>query len=189
MEKDDILNKSNTNQITIIYDFNKSKEFKIDNEYKQKAKKTVGETISKEKIFGEIFVKNNKNICKILINNEEGELCSYLDYYQLYLNEGKLEIRLIGINNIIDGSYMFSGCVSLFSLPDISKWDLTKVKNIRGMFFYCPSLTYIDDISKWNTSNIQDLCGVFDNCSSLKSLPDISQWNIENVKDINQFIL
>ena len=98
MEKDDIINKSDTNQITIIYDFNKSKEFKIDTEYKQKAKKTVGETISKEKIFGEIFVKNNKNICKIIINNEIRDISSYLEDYQNYVNEDKLQIKLIGIN-------------------------------------------------------------------------------------------
>ena len=34
-------------------------------------------------------------------------------------------------------SFMFSGCSSLISFPDISKWDTTIVKNIRSMFYGC----------------------------------------------------
>ena len=36
----------------------------------------VGEKCSNKKIFGEKFVENNKNICKMVINNKELELCS-----------------------------------------------------------------------------------------------------------------
>ena len=137
------------------------------------------------KIFGENFVQTNKDICKIIVNNEKKELCSYLENYHNYLNKDKLEIKLTGINNIIDSSYMFSGCVSLISLPDISKWNIIKVENMRGIFFYCKSLTYLDDISGWKTDNIKDLCGAFDNCSSLISLPDISKWNTEKVENMS----
>ena len=31
-------------------------------------------------------------------------------------------------------SYMFSGCKSLSSLPDISKWNTNNVTNMIGMF-------------------------------------------------------
>ena len=33
--------------------------------------------------------------------------------------------------NVTNMSYMFNGCFSLISLPDISKWDTKNVKNIR----------------------------------------------------------
>ena len=32
-------------------------------------------------------------------------------------------------------SYMFRGCNSLKSLPDISKWDTQKVNDMSHMFF------------------------------------------------------
>ena len=185
MEEERKLDKNEIDEITIFYDFKKSREIEIDDKFREKVKNNLGETISFQKLFGEKFVENNKNICKIIINNEKKDLCSYIENYEKYLIEDILVIKLIGIKNIIDSSYMFSGCLSLISLPDISKWDISNIKNIRGMFFYCSSLKYIDDISKWRTNKITDLCGVFQYCSSLISLPDISQWNTENVTNMN----
>ena len=49
---------------------------------------------------------------------------------------------------------MFYGCSSLKELPDISKWNTSKVNNITGMFYKCGSLKELSDISKWNTNNI-----------------------------------
>ena len=135
MKNGENYNKKYTNEITIIYDINKSREFAIEDEFYDERTKELGDTISKEKLFGEIFVNNNKNICKIIINNEKKDLCSYLDNYKNYINENKLEIKLIGVENIIDASYMFSGCVSLASLPDISKWNTIKVNSLKEIFF------------------------------------------------------
>ena len=33
---------------------------------------------------------------------------------------------------------MFYGCSSLKSLPDLSKWDITNVTKMEGMFKGCP---------------------------------------------------
>ena len=38
----------------------------------------TGEKSSKYKIYGEKFVENNKNICEIIIDDKEKELCSFL---------------------------------------------------------------------------------------------------------------
>ena len=65
--KEDI-NTNSVNEISIIYDYNKSKDININVDYKKKVKKGIGETISREKLFGERFVKNNKNKCKMIIN-------------------------------------------------------------------------------------------------------------------------
>ena len=46
--------------------------------------------------------------------------------------------------------YLFSGCISLMSLPDISKWDTRKVTNMSYMFKNCSSLIKLPDISKWD---------------------------------------
>ena len=152
---------NNIDEITIIY-----KNKKIDNineEIKNIFKNKLGEEVSKNKLFGEIFVRNNKNNCKIIINGKENELVSFYDIEKLEENE-ILEIKLKGIYNIKDMSFMFCGCLSLFSLPDISKWNINKVNNISGLFSGCSSLTELPDISKWNTNKIINMAGLFYNC-------------------------
>ena len=81
---------------------------------------------------------------KIVINGKEKELCSHINIniYQLN-NNGIYEIKLKGINNIINMSCMFKGEIPnitpLFSLPDISKWKTQNVTNMSGIFYYCSS--------------------------------------------------
>ena len=53
-----------------------------------------------------------------------------------------------------DMRYMFCGCSSLQSLPDISKWNTENLKNIRIIFNECKKFIALPDISKWNTSKI-----------------------------------
>ena len=125
MEEERKLDKNEIDEITIFYDFKKSREIKIDDEFREKVKNNLGETISFQKLFGEKFVENNKNICKIIINNEKKDLCSYIENYEKYLIEDILVIKLIGIKNIIDSSYMFSGCLSLISLSFLSIFSLS----------------------------------------------------------------
>ena len=51
---------------------------------------------------------------------------------------------------------MFEGCSSLVTIPDISKWDTSKVFTINFIFRNCISLSYIPLISKWeNFENIE----------------------------------
>ena len=98
------------------------------------------------KIFGSKFVKNNKKICKMIINNKEYEIRE--KYYINNNNDDKLNIKLKGINNVTDMSYMFSRCSSLSSLSDISKWITNKVKDMSAMFSFCSSLSSLPDIYK-----------------------------------------
>ena len=80
----------------------------------------------------------------------------------------KLRIKLKGIDNVTNMSYMFNYCESLSSLPDISKWNTNNVTNINGMFNGCSSLSSLPDISKWNTNNITNMREMFSECSKLK---------------------
>ena len=45
----------------------------------------------------------------------------------------KEEISCIN-NTLRNLSYMFAGCISLVSLPDISKWNTSNVNNMSFMF-------------------------------------------------------
>ena len=177
--------------INIIYDINKEKEDEIG-------------------IFGNYFVKNNKNKCKMIIDNNEYEITNKYNIKSCECD--RLNIKLKGIDKIsdmssmfyecsslsslpdisnwntssvTDMSYIFYGCSSLSSLPDISSWDTNNVTNMSYMFCECSSLSSLPDISKWNTNNINNMSNIFDGCSSLSSLPDISKWNTNNVTNMN----
>ena len=43
---------------------------------------------------------------------------------------------------------LFYNCSSLKEIPDISNWDMSKIKSIDGMFYGCKSLISLPDISK-----------------------------------------
>ena len=84
------------------------------------------------RIFGSEFVKNNKNICKMIIDNKEYEITE--KYNIKNNNNNKLKIILKGINNVTNINDMFYNCLSLLSLPDISKWNTNNVTNMSLMF-------------------------------------------------------
>ena len=96
----------------------------------------IGKNDTKIKIFGENFVKNNKNNCHIIYKNKKYELMEYLELEKLEKLEF-LEIKLIGINNIIDASYMFYECEYLISLPNINIWNTNNIINMSWMFRGC----------------------------------------------------
>ena len=166
---------------------------------------------NKVRIFGEIFVNKNKNNYRVIINNKNYQLTSFIDINKLEIKNDILEVHLKqlrntldisfmffkcnsllsienitnwNLENIINMSFLFADCSSLKSLPDISKWNINNVTNISGLFAGCSSLTNIPDISKWNTNNVTNISGLFAECSSLTNIPDISKWNTNNVTNI-----
>ena len=68
---------------------------------------------------------------------------------------------------------MFYECNSLLSLPDISKWDISKVIDISYMFYNCYSLESFPDLYKWDTKNIR-MIDVFKGCDQIKEIPKIN---------------
>ena len=62
---------------------------------------------NKIKIFGKEFVKNNKNICKMIIDNKKYKIKERYNIKSKKIN--KLKIKLEGINNVTNMSGMFSG--------------------------------------------------------------------------------
>ena len=72
------------------------------------------------KIFGDHFVRNNKDKFKIIYENKEYDLLTNLEVDK---NKKILKIKLLPKENtkITDMGHMFDGCSSLTSLPDIFK--------------------------------------------------------------------
>ena len=163
----------------------------------------------KIEIFGDLFVKNNKDNCSMIINGKLYDISTHFNFNEknsyplLELLAFKplknmscmfnkcpsllsvLNLSKIVNKNVTNMSNMFYGCSSLISLPDISKWDISNVTDISYMFYSCKSLLSLPDISNWNTFNIKSLSGLFSGCLSLSSLSDISKWNISNVYLMN----
>ena len=61
-------------------------------------------------------------------------------------------------------SELFSGCKSLSSLPDISKWNTKNIDKIEKIFYGCISLSSLPDISLWK---IKEENKLIDDCLSL----------------------
>ena len=185
---DYIIKENYNNKFTKILDINEKMFSKDINKLKiyynfNKDKKQI-------KIFGKEFVENNKEKCKLYIEGKEYELMEYFDTKNIKEIKDQLEITLVGIKNITNASYMFSGregmfndekFESLLSVPDIPKWNTINVTDMKYMFFCCSSLSSLPDISEWNTINVTDMNQMFAYCKSLLSLPDISKWNTSNV--------
>ena len=66
---------------------------------------------------------------------------------------------------------MFANCKSLTTL-DISKFDTSKVTDMRYMFYYCESLTTLD-ISNWDTSNVTIMRYMFNDCNTLTTIKGV----------------
>ena len=51
-----------------------------------------------------------------------------------------------------------------FKYIDISEWDVSNIKSMRGMFFMCTELKSVGDISKWDVSKVRCKIDMFDDC-------------------------
>ena len=170
----DIINDDNINnkfkKIKNIYDKMTIKHIKSLNiEYKINKNQNI------IRIFGSKFVKNNKDKCKIIIEGKEYELTDEFNINNCNKINKSLQLKLKGIKNITNMSYMFKGSESLVSLPNISNMDTLNITNMSYLFFGCTSLKILPDISNWNTSNVTNMSYMFCGCSSLFYLPDISK--------------
>ena len=138
------------------------------------------------KLFGSEFVKNNKNICSMIINQEEMKLKDQINLKDINREKGILEVKLNGVQNITNISYMFSGCSALYSLPDIENWNTINVTNMSNLFYKCSlNENNFKGIKEWNTENVNYMDYMFSECSDTTTLPDISRWNTKNLKSMN----
>ena len=160
------LAKMNTkiNEIEIAYKNNKNKEIQL---------------------FGEEFIINNKDKCKLKFKDNYFYLQKKYDKSLLKIDEDIFKVKLEMAEEITDLSCMFKNCTSLLELTDTNKLNIEKVTNMSYMFNGCSSLSNLSDISNWKTFNVTNMSNMFSGCTSLQSLPNISIWNTENVKNMN----
>ena len=94
-------------------------------------------------------------------------------------DEGKeVDLNDIDVSKINDMSRLFE---DLDFNGDISKWNVSKVKNMMCMFVCCTSFN--QDISTWDVSKVENMSSIFYKCSKFNQ--DISTWDVSNVTIMN----
>ena len=170
------MNKSNNSQINT--NILNNPEIGIDCIYKIDKQKKI-------KIFGDIFVDNNKDNCTIFLEGNEQEICNEIDILEKFQKENELHIKIKINKKIKNMRSMFARCSSLKSVSNFSILDTSEVECLKSIFFKCSSLSEIKGLSNWNTESVNDMSNLFFGCSSLKSIPYICKWNTKKVKDMS----
>ena len=145
------------------------------------------------KIFGEEFVDNNIDKCKlILYDNEkdeefEHELCTFLEMdFINSINSGRklFKLFLIQTDYIYDFSFMFSKCYTLMSVEGLNDLYYDQATNMAKMFYACELLQELDfGQTKINTSQVKDMTLMFHKCESLRNL-NLSGLNTSSVRSM-----
>ena len=147
------------------------------------------EDIDVLKIFGEQFVKNNKDKCSLILYDSEKDeeykhdLCAYLDLdYINSINSGKriFKLFLVQTDYFYDLSYMFYQCYTLMGIEGLESLYYDQVINMNSMFHSCALLVELN-MAKINTSQVENVSFMFEKCVSLEYL-DLSGWDTSNIK-------
>ena len=126
-----------------------------------------------QQIFGELFVKENKENMELIINGEKKDL---IDRYKL--EEGDNNITLIIKKKITNLSHMFDKCESLKNIEELKYLTIFYCTNFSYMFSGCSSLSDIKSLENWNVSNGNNFSGMFYGCSSLTDIKSLKKWSL-----------
>ena len=126
-------------------------------------------------IFGEEFVKNNKDKIELIINGKKNLLMNKYN-----LKTGKNTITLKIKHKLTNLSYMFYWCKYLKDISDLEYLDVSKCDNFSYMFYNCLSLSDISSLENWNFSNCVNFEYMFYNCSLLSDIRPLQNWNVSN---------
>ena len=94
------------------------------------------------KIFGNLFVNENRKKSRIILNNKIEELKNYITIDK----KKDLKIKLEIYEYLISIKEMFNGCQEIKIIDKINTFYVT---NMSCLFYGCSSLSSLPDISIW----------------------------------------
>ncbi len=144
-------------------------------------------------------VKNRKELMAVypqlleLVSSKMPETDTKRNYYYPYskediqeivrkemaINGTSADLNGISIIGITDLSNLFNSSICLEFNGDISKWDVSRVTDMYGMFAHSH---FNGDISNWDVSSVTSMQSMF---SSSHFNGDISKWDVSKVTDMN----
>jgi len=157
-------------------------------------------------IFGEEFVKNNKDNIELTINEDKHSLVnkcilktgkniitlkikrkltnlSYMFYWCKYLKDIS-ELIYLNVGECNNFSYMFYNCQSLSDIKALESWNVSNGLNFEYMFYGCTSLYDIKSLQNWNVSNSFNFEYMFYGCTSLTDIKSLQNWKVSNDNDL-----
>ena len=90
------------------------------------------------------------------------------------------DLNDIDVSEIIDmGEYAYKGLFDGLDPHDIdiSRWNVSKVRNMSCMFYWCENFNC--DLSNWDVSRVEDMRGMFAYCKKFKA-EGLENWKVTN---------
>lgn len=81
---------------------------------------------------------------------------------------------------------LFDGCSNIESVGNLKNWTFKRLTNTGTMFRGCNKLTYVGDLSNWNMRGVQISYAMFADCLLLDDIGDISDWHISDSQDTRE---
>ena len=103
-----------------------------------------------------------------------------LFHSNFYVKQFNGDISKWNVSNVKNMKMMFQKSAFTGENGDLSKWNVSNVENMNCMFREC---SFNGDISKWNVGNVKDMGSMFS--GNKKFNGDISEWNTHNVEEMS----
>lgn len=125
-----------------------------------------------------VFGGSNPDFQKLLKVEQWGDIewVSMEDAYFGALNLTITAIDIPNLSKVTSMSFAFAG-TTLDSIPNLNKWDVSKVKDMSGMFYN--AINFNQNISNWNVGNITSMEGMFSRAYHFNQ--PIGQWDVSKV--------
>ena len=90
----------------------------------------------------------------------------------------KIDISKWNVSKVTNMKYMFFECIN-FTGKGLEKWDVSKVEDMFNMFYACEKFTG-KSIENWDVSNVTNMYYMFGDCESFEG-EGLENWNVSNV--------
>ena len=145
--------------------------------------------------FHRIEFSNTGDTSKILSIDQWGEIAwrSFAGAFKGCINLNSDAPDLPDLSNVSDMSEMFYNCIKLNGPSNIGQWDVSQVRDMRGMFrseilfrnVYDEFLYYSSfnqEILNWSVANVTNMSRMFSGAGSFNQY--IGNWNVSQVRNM-----